>query len=259
MPNMTLNNEKKVFYTKKRGNPDLPAIILVHGAGSSHLGWPSELRRLPDYTVYGLDLPGHGRSRLPGCDNIVDYANDLAAFMDGLQLKQAVVIGHSMGGAIAQTTALQRPDLVAGLVLIGTGARLPVSEAILDQALTDFGATLAFVNKYARARGTAVPLIEEIYKLMNAAGSETLHGDYVACNGFDMRDRLSEITAPTLVLAGTIDMMTPYKFGQFLVEHMPNAQLTTIEGGGHMMMLEQPGNVATAVTAFLQNHFEAPD
>ncbi|MCP4423518.1 MAG: alpha/beta hydrolase [Chloroflexi bacterium] len=254
MPYLTVN-EQRIFYAHKRGTADLPGVILVHGAGGNHLGWPAEMRRMPDYAVYAVDLPGHGRSDPPGRNNVTAYADDIAAFIDKLELENAVIIGHSMGGAIAQMTALHHPDKIAGLILIGTGARLPVSNVILEQALTNFETTVDFVAKYAWARGTPEPLIEEGRKFMRETGAQTTHGDYVACNSFNVMEQLPQISAPALVIAGSIDMMTPPKFGRFMADHIPNAELVTINGGGHMMMLEQPEAVATAVANFLQSRF----
>ena len=248
-------NDQRMFYAHKRGIAGAANVVLVHGAGGSHLGWPAALRQLPDYAVYAVDLPGHGRSAPPGCDNIIAYSDTLAAFVTTLKSDKVILIGHSMGGAIAQMMALRHAEKTAGLILIGTGARLPVSDMILGQATTNFAATVDFVTKYAWARGTPDSLIEIGREQMNESSPQVLRGDYVACNTFDVRERLSQIHVPTLVIAGSVDMMTPYKFGQFLADNIPGAQLVVIEGGGHMMMLEQPGLVTTAVTRFLQENF----
>lgn len=254
MPILTLNHQR-IFYVHKRGRPGKPTLLLVHGAGGSHLGWPAELRRLADYAVYALDLPGHGRSDKPGRASITAYADDVAAFIDALALEQVVIAGHSMGGAVAQMLVLRHPGKAAGLVLIGTGARLPVSEAILGQALTDFDAAVSFITQYAWARDTPAPLVEEGRKLMAQTEPQVLHDDFRACNEFNVMNRLPQIRVPTLVIAGEVDMMTPHKLGQFLADHIPNAELVTIEGGGHMMMLEQPGPVAAAIAVFLRTRF----
>jgi pimeloyl-ACP methyl ester carboxylesterase len=74
-----------------------------------------------------------------------------------------------------------------------------------------------------------------------------LHADFVACNAFDVRDQIGQITVPTLVISGDKDKMTPVENGRFLAEHIPNAQLAIVEGGGHMMALEQPAVVADLV------------
>ena len=254
MPYLSLNGQR-IFYTYKRGAATLPALILIHGAGGSHLSWPAELRRLPDYPLYALDLPGHGRSDPPGCDAIAAYSDQVAQFITRLNLENGVVVGHSMGGAIAQTVALRHPTLVAGLVLIGTGARLPVSDRILEQTLTDLEAAVAFISRHAWAPGAPTPLIEAHRQLMTTIGPTVLHGDFVACDRFNVMTELPQIHVPTLVIAGSLDEMTPITFSQFLADHIPTAELVTIEGGGHMMLLEQPGPVTAAIAVFLRSHF----
>jgi pimeloyl-ACP methyl ester carboxylesterase len=84
---------------------------------------------------------------------------------------------------------------------------------------------------------------------------EVIAGDYAACDAFDVRERLGQITAPTLVVGGTADQMTPLKYAEFLAEKIPGAKLARIEGAGHMVMLEQPELVAQHVEQFLATIF----
>lgn len=256
MPYLTLNS-RRLFYTHKRGDPARPPLLLLHGAGGDHLVWPAGLRRLPDYAVYTLDLPGHGRSERPGRGTIAAYADDVSAVLAALELANAVLIGHSMGGAIAQMMALRHPDQTAALVLVGTGARLPVSDAILGQALTDFEAAADFISKYQWARGTPPTLVADGRQKLEQTGPQVLHDDFVACNNFNTMTQLPQIRVPVLVIAGEHDKMTPPAFSQFLADHIPQAELVTVAGAGHMMMLEQPEPVTAAVAVFLRTHFPA--
>ena len=251
MPYFDLNGQS-IFFTFKDGNPDLPVVVLLHGAGGSHLGWPPGLRRLSDFAVMGIDLPGHGRSHPPGRQTINDYAADIAALLHQKNLSQAILIGHSMGGAIAQTVALTHPDKVAGLILIGTGAKLPVSNLILEQTVTDFAAVTQFVTKHSWSPDAPLPLVEKAHQELIRTTPDVLRGDFLACNSFNVMDQLGKIAAPTLVIAGSIDKMTPPKFGRYLAEQIPNSQLHTVENGGHMMMLEQAGMVTTVIIQFLK-------
>lgn len=254
MPTIKLDDQF-LFFTKKAGNPGLPVVVLLHGAGSSHLSWPPGLRRLSDFAVLAVDLPGHGRSHPPGRSSIDDYAADIANLLNQQKIEQAILIGHSMGGAIAQTLALSQPDLITGLVLIGTGAKLPVSDLILEQTLTDFDTVTNFVTRYSWAPGTPPPLVAKAHDVLVNTPPAVLHGDFAACNNFDVRGQLEKISVPTLVIAGSIDKMVPAKFGRYLAEQIPNATLHTIEAGGHMMMLEQAGEVTAVITQFLAQNF----
>jgi pimeloyl-ACP methyl ester carboxylesterase len=252
MPYVELNG-RRLFYARTGGtHPDAPTLALIHGAGGSHLHWPAELRRLPDVTVYALDLPGHGRSDGPGCRSIEDYVTVLIAFLDATGRNRAVLMGHSMGGAISQMTALTHPDRVAGLVLVGTGARLRVTSLILDGILNEPEDAYDVITRYAWAEGAPEELTRLGRQTLAEMPPQITHGDFVACDAFDVMERIEEINAPTLVIAGTADLLTPHKYGVYLAGCIPNAQLLTVEGGGHMMALEQPALIAEAVSAFVK-------
>ncbi len=242
----------RIWYAQNRSPvPDRPPLILIHGAGGDHLHWPPELRKIAGESVLALDLPGHGRSEGPGRGSIEDYASDVIEFLDALGLTRAVLGGHSMGGAIAQVMTLDHPERVAGLVLIGTGAKLRVAPALLDVILTDFEAVLALMADWAFGPDAPAELKELGTKAMGETEPAVLHGDFTACDLFDIRDRLAEIQVPTLVIGGTDDKMTPLRFSRYLAERISGARLEVLEGAGHMMALEQPAAVAAAVTQFL--------
>jgi len=227
------------------------SLVLVHGAGGSRLHWPAELRRLPEATVYTLDLPGHGRSEGPGCDTIDGYAQVVTAFLNAVDTRQAIIVGHSMGSAIAQTLALEVANRVAGLVLLGAGARLRVAPAILEGIRDDFQTSVELITRFAWSPGAPPALTELGRQALLETSPDVLAGDFIACDRFDVMKRLGEIKAPTLVIAGSADQLTPVKYARFLVEHIPDARLAVIEGAGHMMMLERPAEVANAVREFL--------
>jgi len=244
----------ELFYTVNQGLGDGPELVLVHGAGGSRLHWPAELRCMSEATVRTLDLPGHGRSRGEGCKTVGGYAEAVIAFLDGTQVDQAVIAGHSMGGAIAQTLALQHPDRVAALVLIATGARLRVAPAILDGIQGDFEGTVNLITQHAWS-SNADPSMKELGRAaLRNAGPDVLLGDFLACDQFDVMDRLAEISVPTLVISGTADVLTPLKYGRFLADQLPRAQLVTVEGAGHMVMPEQAEEVADAIREFLSSY-----
>jgi pimeloyl-ACP methyl ester carboxylesterase len=242
--------EQTLFYTVSgRGGP---ALVLIHGAGGSHLHWPAALRRMPGATIYAVDLPGHGRSEGPGRERIEDYAADIVRFMDGVGVPRGVLVGHSMGGAIAQMIALTAPERVAGLVLVGTGARLRVAPALLDGILQDARGALTLITEWAWGPGADPAMVARGRQIMARVNPRVVWGDFAACDRFDVREQVGEITAPTLVITGSEDRMTPPKFGQWLAEHIPGARFVLVEGAGHMVMLEKPDQVASAVQEWLK-------
>jgi pimeloyl-ACP methyl ester carboxylesterase len=226
-------------------------MVLVHGAGENHLVWPASLRRVDGVSVYALDLPGHAKSGGRGRSSVADYAEVVRGSLDALGVERAVIAGHSMGGAIAQQCALSYPARVAGLVLVATGARLRVAPAILNNVLSDYAATLDLVTRYAWGPGAPDELVQLGCAQLAEVSPEITANDYAACNAFDVMDRLGQIAAPTLVIGGTVDQMTPPKYATFLAEKIPGARLAMIEGAGHMVMLEQPELVARHVEQFL--------
>jgi pimeloyl-ACP methyl ester carboxylesterase len=234
------------------------ALVLLHGAGGSRLNWPAELRRLGQVrlsgaAVYTLDLPGHGRSGERGRDAIEDYVADVVAFLDATGIERAVVVGHSMGGAIALTMALDFPERVNALVLIATGARLRVAPAILEQIPADFGAALDVITRYAWSPEAPSELVGLGRERLREAGPDVLLGDLIACDRFDVMKRLGKINAPTLVVAGSADRLAPVKYAHYLAEHVSGAQIAIIEGAGHMVMLERPAEAARIIQHFLMD------
>lgn len=235
--------------------PKWPPLLLVHGAGGFHLDWPTQLRRAKDLHVFTVDLPGHGASTAPARQRVADYAQDMAALLRALELPPAIIVGHSMGGAIAQQLVLDHPERVAGLVLMSSGARLQVNEAILDGILRDPRATAELVMKWAWAKNAPAEWrANGVERLLNI-GPAVVHGDYLACNEFDLRERVQEIAVPTLVLCGTADKMTPLPLSEFVAAQIRGAELMTFENGGHMLPLEQAEAVTQAMLGWMQRQW----
>ena len=242
------------FASKSNGNGKT-AIVLLHGAGGNHLHWPYNLRRLADYKVYAPDLPGHGKSSGLGMQSIQKYAEAIAGWMEAIGIKKAVIGGHSMGGAIAQTIALEYPKVVKGLILVATGAKLSVNQDLLYKLSTPTSTPAAIENiiKWSWMPGTDVKLLERVHEQMLEVRSSVIYGDYLACNNFDLTDSLKKIKAPTLLIAGEQDKMTPLDLQQQLESGIKHAKLAVIPEAGHMVMLEKPDEVAKEAASFLEN------
>lgn len=258
MPYATVAGER-LFYALVEGDPVRKHnLILVHGAGGDHTHWPAELRRMPGVNVYGLDLPGHGRSGGRGRTSVGDYCDTVDLFAQALGLERASVAGHSMGGAIAQTLALRRPSWLERVVLVGTGARLRVHPLILaglnpsGDSKTSFEAAIDTICQWAYGPTTSQQILRKGRQQLLSVEPAVIHGDYVACDAFDVMDRVADISLPALIIVGSADKMTPPKYGQYLRDRIARAQLVEIKDGGHMMALEKPLEVAQAVRRFLE-------
>lgn len=253
MPFITVDSH--VLFYAQVGQPmaGRPSLVLLHGAGGSHLVWPGEVLRLPNTAVFALDLPGHGRSSGPGCTTVDAYAKYVAHFLAAQGLNEVVLTGHSLGGAIAQTLAVQRYPAIRGLVLIGTGSRLRVADAILNQIVPDFQTAVDTINHFAWSANTPKPVVEHGRSFLANTDPQVMLGDFTACNTFDISQELDRIDQPTLVVAAEDDHLTPVKYGRFLADHIPNSQMVILPNAGHMMMVEQPTAVAAAISQFLES------
>ncbi len=247
MPTITVSQKDLYFARAGQGQP---ALLFIHGAGGDHTIWGEQLRDLAkDFSAAALDLNGHGRSPAREGEGLQTYVEDVLAVLQTLS-EPTVVIGHSMGGAIALLVALQRPENLVGLGLIGTGARLKVHPQILELCQTDFEGAVELVVSWAFADQADPALTDKAREQMRRTGQDALYRDFASCNTFDIKDRLSEIAVPALVLCGNEDKLTPVKYSAYLQQNMPNAQLKIIEGAGHMVMLEQPQRVNQALREF---------
>ncbi|NOX60518.1 MAG: alpha/beta hydrolase [Chloroflexi bacterium] len=253
MPYLTWQ-DKRIHYSEFRD--DLrgrwPALVLVHGAGGNLYHWPPGLRRLPNHTVYAVDLPGHGRSEGSGCDQVEDYVEFLRDWADALNLSPFVLAGHSMGGAIAQTFALRYPKRLAGLALVATGARLRVHPRILEGIRADKTKVAELLAEWVHGRRATPAQRRQFVRYAMSVDTEVMYGDWTACNRFDIMGRLEDVHTPTLVIVGDQDRMTPVKYARYLADHIPDSDLVIIPDAGHMVMSEQPELTISAIAGFLE-------
>jgi pimeloyl-ACP methyl ester carboxylesterase len=246
-----------LFYEHRSGGPSAtgrPPMVLIHGAGGTRLHWPPKLRRLQGWTVYTLDLPGHGDSPGPGQSTIVGYRQAMEVWMDALGLPPVVAVGHSMGGAVALSLGLDAPARVAGLVLVGTGARLRVHPALLEATGLDRAGAEVLMSVWTSPASS--PRMRDLAaRSLQATDFAVLHGDFMACDGFDVMDRLGAIGQQALVVVGEDDQMTPVKYARYLADHLARAQLEIVPNAGHMVMLEQPATVEKILADWLTGIF----
>jgi pimeloyl-ACP methyl ester carboxylesterase len=245
-----------IYYFLSAISPaDCAPVVLLHGAGGTHLSWPAEIRRLPGQRMIALDLPGHGKSQaLGGQQTIGGYARRVIDWLASVNLHRAVFVGHSMGSAVALTLAIHHPEQVLGICLLGSGVRLRVHPDLLADAAsptTYLKAVETIVNRSFSI--TASPrLVELAGQRMGETRQSVFYGDLQACNAFDVSDHVTEVHQPALVVCGNDDQMTPLRYAQYLADAIPQAKLQIIPAAGHMVMLEQPQAVAQVLSAWLK-------
>ncbi|MDW7650989.1 MAG: alpha/beta hydrolase [Bacillota bacterium] len=249
MPEIIVRQETAHYMLRGEGEQTL---VFVHGAGGNSLHWV-EMEPPSGWRLVAVDLPGHGKSGGSAKSNVFAYADWVADFIRAIGGCTALA-GHSMGGAITMALALSCPELVRGLILVGTGAKLGVSPVILDLCRTGIAARVE--DQLANMAYGPLPSREQIREWYQMFGQATCHAylmDFTACNRFDIRERLGEISHPTLIACGKDDRLTPFKYSEYLLAHLPNAQLTGIEDAGHMVMMEQPTQLNHSIKSFCES------
>jgi len=216
-------------------------LVFIHGAGGNYTAWyPQKDHFSRDFNVVIIELPGHGAARGEGADKIRRYALWIKGSLDELEIEKPFLIGHSMGGAITMDLALRFPAIPRGLVLVGTGARLRVDPRILNGIGEDFQKTVEFICELAFSKNASQEMVRVAIEEMKKNQPDILHGDFTACDLFDIMEDIRGIKNPTLVICGDQDVLTPVTYSRYLAEKIPGAQLIIIEGAGHMIMLEKP-------------------
>jgi pimeloyl-ACP methyl ester carboxylesterase len=136
------------------------------------------------------------------------------------------------------------------VVVVASGARLPVPDSAMARARDDFPAERdrLVAGSFADA---AAPMAERVREILDACGPRTLLADYAACRTVDLRGRLGRLAAPVLIVSGADDPLTPPRFGEELARELPMAHLVVVPGARHMPMAEWDGTVSLLIAAFL--------
>lgn len=230
--------------SKGDGGPD---VVLLHGWAVSSEVWHSVFERWPESgagRLLAVDLRGTGWSDKPETGySLDDYAGDISALIDALDLKDITLVGHSLGGVIAQRVALDRPEALARLVLV---CPVPASGVPLDEGQIAYFRSLGGHYDGARQVITMTMAMSadeaELERLLVAASSVStgafLEG-FDAWRTADFGDSLGNIKAPTTVLCGGGDQILPAAFLQpAIVDRIPGATLVELAGSGHYPQLE---------------------
>lgn len=242
-----IQTERGDIHYKDYRKADFDSIpyLLIHGAGSQYLDYPLKMRR--NLQAIAIDLPGHGRSPKPEIISIENYAKDIIAFIEAMNLEKVILVGHSMGGGIVQQIALDYPQVAQGMILIATGAKLSVNQSIIDGIITKPEETAYLIIKWSWTKKVDEEILQQGVKHLLETPVNIIQADYIACNDFDIRDRLADIQTPTLVIAGAVDKMTQLVWNQELADNIPNSTLKIFEDNGHQVHVEQVDAVIDAI------------
>ena len=236
-------------------DPAKSTIVFIHGAGGSGAFWSAQVQGLAArFNTIALDLPGHGRSGGGGKTKIEDYVKAVVDFIKQADIPTLVPCGLSMGGAITQQLLLDYRDQVKAGILISTGAWLKVAPAIFEIIENDYNGFVDMIGKLAASKITDPVLLQPFKDEMAGCKPEITHGDFQACNRFNITDRLSSIDAPVLVVSAQEDQLTPPKNADLLEKTIKNAERAHIMDAGHVVPMEKPVEVNQAILEFLDRN-----
>lgn len=262
MPKALVNGVRIYYDVYGQGEP----ILLIMGLGGSALGWHSQIPTLSQHLrVIAHDNRDSGRSEKIAVEySIADMADDAAALLERLGVGSAHVYGVSMGGMIAQEVALRHPDRVHSLVLGCTSPCLlampPSEKAIRDiteaeelpvREAFERTAWMGYSDAYFAAHKDDLWLRAQVEAGLTPP-VEAWRRQYAAVAKFDVRDRLSQIRAPTLVMTGDDDPLVPPENSRFLAERIPGAELVVFPGGRHAFNVEFEEESNSAVLEFVR-------
>lgn len=246
-----------------RGTP----VILVHGYGESLIAWRAVFDQLSDGAdVIALDLPGFGLSDKPASGYQIEaLAADLLAAMNSLGVRHAVLVGHSLGGAVVTAAALAAPERVAALVLVDPAVLSAPLLPDSTRASTTRDAARSAIAEYEALRShfdsphdpswlaesdsalAYLPAQDSAYR--SALTAVLREFDF----GFLTRQRSARLAQPVLVLWGEYDTVVPIADGRRLAALLPNARFAMIARSWHRPHVERPGETATAIRGFLRS------
>jgi 3-oxoadipate enol-lactonase len=242
METVTHHGRDTAYRQVDRGGTGAP-VLFVHGSGGSHEVWHRQFALADERPVVALDLSGHGESddvdASPGYETLTAYVDDAVAV--ARETGASALCGHSLGGAVALTFALERDHDLDSLVLAGTGARLSVLDDLLRWLESDFERAVEFLHGPDRLfHDPTAELVAASREALDAAGRRTVERDFRTAHTFDVRDRLDDIEVPTLAVVGEHDRLTPPWYHEGLAEAIPDCEWTTIPDAAHLAMLERP-------------------
>jgi pimeloyl-ACP methyl ester carboxylesterase len=229
-------------------------LVCIHGAGDSARAWREQAARFGE-RLHALDLPGHGEraDTLPEQAEVADYARAVHEIItQELHLEKPIIVGHSLGGLIALQMGLDFGAELGGLVLIGTGARMRVLPALLEAARTEPDQALHTLKNFSVSQASDPTLPARLLQEQVKPKTGMLYRDLMACNSFDVMNRLQEIqNLPTLIICGAEERNAPVKHSEYLHTHIAGSTLNVIPGAGHYVQREKPEEVNQAIAEWL--------
>ena len=281
-----LSDGARVFIEET--GPDLDAgAVFVHGSGLRTDVWHYQMQGLDSHRLVFYDLRGHGLSTPKGDSeySIRTLADDLRYVIEDSNLRETVIVGHSVGGMVALEYCVcnraELGDRIKGIVLLNTtygpaaetlagGAAISRLERVTRRPLDYLGSHSASLDRLRRVikpsdavfwtvalaafgSNPSARQVDFVYDMLAETPADVIFDLVRSYRGFDVRGRLDDVIVPARVIGGTHDRLTVGKASEFLAENLPKAQLEMLQGGGHMSMLERHEQVNRLIGGFMDD------
>lgn len=262
---LNLEVQKTKAYAYTGGKPfdaALPTVVFIHGAEGDHSVWALQSRYLAHHGrgVLAVDLPGHGRSQGEPLRSVEEMADWILALLDAAQVREAALVGHSMGSLIAIETAGRAPARITKVVMVGSAFPMRVSDELLDATRDDEPTAQDMVNIWSHAATAHYPsnpgpgfwVMGGNLRLMQRQKAGVMHADFAACNAYaNGMAAAAKVACPVLFISGRRDVMTPPRAAKELAAALKQSKTVEIAGSGHALMAEKPDEVLDTLRAFV--------
>jgi 3-oxoadipate enol-lactonase len=237
------------------------SVVFINSLGTDFRIWDDVIANLGGrYNVVLYDKSGHGLSyERRGPSTITDYADDLEALLNNLNLSQTYLCGISVGGLIAQSLYQKRPDLVRGMILSNTALKIGTAESWRQRIAAIQAGGISSISDailerwFAPQFRSSKPTDFALYKNML---ERTAQGGYLACceaiRDADFTNAAANISVPVLCIGGEYDGSTPSALVEDMASHIPAAKFELIKGAAHLPCIEQPETYAKLITTFVE-------
>lgn len=248
---------------REDGAPDGPPVILAPSLGTTLHMWDELTEALRGrFRVIRFDIRGHGESPVPqGPYTMSELASDVVALADSHDLSTFSFVGLSLGGAIGQTLAIEHPDRLSSLVLCSTGPSFGEPAAWQERSAKVRAEGMSFLAEPTRGRWFTPGFVEshpdQVERFIAMITSTPPEGYASCCDAlaaYDVSSRLAAITAPTRVIAGSEDPVSPASVAEVLVRDIPDADLVVLDHVSHIASVAQPEAFNAAVLEHLEKH-----
>jgi len=248
----------------RRAGEGAQTLIFLHGNYASSRWWLPQLERLPpNVQAFAPDLRGCGNPQgvslstkeKKGQISIQDLSNDLAEFISALNLKNLILIGHSLGGVVATDYTLRNLNSVCGLLLEDTGPPNEILTGFFAQSLfipLEFGSRILMRNALRLA---GIPRRGDLARSLVLDALAASPGQYMAFTSavsrWNVESDLPSLDVPTLIVWGSKDRIMPPRIGRLYLRSLPQAEMLIVPGAGHSPHLERPNFFAGALNQFI--------